>query len=464
MTTAKIGEQELRTPSPAAVRRLAAGLHGELLRPGDRGYEDARHVFNAMIDRHPALIVRCRGAEDVARGVTFARTHGLPISVKAGGHGIAGKAVCDAGLVLDLSGMRGAKVDPAQRVATVQAGLTLGDLDRATEAHGLAAPTGIVSVTGLAGLALGGGLGWLNGKHGLTCDNVLSAEVVTAAGELVTASAGGHPDLLWGLRGGGGNFGAVTSFTLQLHPVTQVLAGGLTFPASRARAALRRYHEVAATCPDELTTAASLSRTPAGEVVVGIAVCHTGPAEQIERLLEPLRALGPDSDSVQPMAFRAWQQAQDGGYPPGQQHYWKSAWLTELGDDAIEVLVEFVSRTPSGNSGVGLQRLHGAAGRVDPGATAYPHRGNRYDCLILSQWPDPAESEPNVAWTQELFAALEPHFATGVYVNNLGNEGEGRVRQAYGPNYDRLAALKRVYDPTNLFHHNQNIRPAPEVT
>jgi FAD/FMN-containing dehydrogenase len=317
----------------------------------------------------------------------------------------------------------------------------------------------VVSVTGLSGLALGGGLGWLNGKYGLTCDNLLSAEVVTATGEVITASAEENPDLLWGLRGGGGNFGIATTLTLRLHPVGQVLAGGVTYPARKARAALRLYHEFASNCPDDLTTAASLSRNPDGEVAVSIAVCLAGPLAEADRLLEPLRRLGPDSDAIQPMSYQALQQASDGGFPSGQQHYWKASWLTDLDDQGIDVLVDFVARMPSEASGVGLQQLHGAAGRVDPTATAYPHRNNRYDCLILSQWPDPAESARNIAWTRELFEAMQPFFAAGVYVNNLGDEGEQRVEQAYGPNYDRLVALKARYDPTNFFRHNHNIRP-----
>ena len=449
----------LEAPSDTLVRQLATRLQGRALTPGTSGYDTARRVFNAMIDRHPALIIRCAGVGDVAEGVGFARAHGLPLSVKGGGHSVAGTAVCDGGVMLDLSPMKAGTVDPVRRVATVQTGMTLGDLDRETQAFGLAAPTGVVSVTGLSGLALGGGLGWLNGKYGLTCDNLLSAEVVTATGEVICASAEENPDLLWGLRGGGGNFGIATALTLRLHPVGQVLAGGVTYPARKARAALRLYHEFASNCPDDLTTAASLSRTPDGEVAVSIAVCLAGPFAQADRLLEPLRRLGPDSDAIQPMSYQALQQASDDGFPSGQQHYWKASWLTDLDDQGIDVLVDFVARMPSEASGVGLQQLHGAAGRVDPTATAYPHRDNRYDCLILSQWPDPAESARNIAWTRELFDAMQPFFAAGVYVNNLGDEGEQRVEQAYGPNYDRLVALKARYDPTNFFRHNHNIRP-----
>jgi FAD/FMN-containing dehydrogenase len=420
-------------------------------------------VFNAMIDRRPAVIVRCESTADVVESVGFARTHSLPVTVKGGGHGVAGRAVCDGGLMLDMSAMRLVAVDRARRVATVEPGATLGDLDRATQAYGLATPTGVVSVTGVAGLALGGGLGWLNGKHGLSCDNFVAAEVVTAAGDKVFANADENPELLWGLRGGGGNFGVVTEFTFRLHEVERVLAGAVSYPARKARAALSLYHEFASGCPDELTTALSLSRPGGGEPIVSVVVCYASGAEHADRLLQPLRSLGPESDGIELMPYVALQSASDEGYPLGQQHYWKSGFLTEVEDGLIDVMLDFVARMPSAASGVGLQQLHGAAGRVDTSATAFPHRGDRYDCLILSQWPDRADSEENLAWTSELFDALDPFLATGVYVNNLGDEGEQRVKQAYGPNYHRLAALKAKYDPTNLFQHNQNIKPPHAV-
>jgi len=445
--------------STAAASMLAANLKGHVLLPGEAEYDRARRVFNAMIDRRPAVIVRCGAAEDVAEGVRFAREHGLPVTVKGGGHGVAGRAVCDGGLMLDLSAMKRVVVNPLERTVTVDPGVKLGDLDRETEPFGLATPTGVVSVTGLAGLALGGGLGWLNGKHGLTCDNLVAAEVVTATGDRIVANGEENPDLLWGLRGGGGNFGVVTSFTFRLHPVRRVLAGVVTYPARRARSALRFYREFAGACPDELSTALSLSRPEGGDLAVSIVVCYAGPFEPARRLPGPLRSLSSEPDAITPMPYRTLQSAADDGYPPGQQHYWKSGYLTDINDELIDVLIEFVSRMPSPASGVGLQQLHGAAARVDPSATAFPHRGDRYDCLILSQWPDPADSERNAAWTGELFDALGPFLATGVYVNNLGDEGDDRVKQAYGPNYDRLAALKTAYDPTNLFRHNQNISP-----
>jgi FAD/FMN-containing dehydrogenase len=446
----------------AAIRQLAEGLRGSLLRPADDGYDATRKVFNGMIDRRPALIVRCAGAADVVRAVSFAREHSLRLSVRGGGHSVAGTAVCDGGLMLDLSGLKGIRVDPVRGVAQAQPGLTLGEFDQETQAFGLATTTGVVSMTGLAGLTLGGGVGWLNGKHGLACDNLLAADVVTADGQLLTASDEEHADLLWGLRGGSGNFGVVTSFTYRLHPVGPVLGGGVSYPFDRAREVLRFYHEFASACPDELTTIGSLWTSPDGSPGVSIGVCYCGDLAAGERAVRPLREFGlPLEDGIQPMAYAALQSASDAGFPSGWQHYWKSAWLKDVSDDAVEVMLHFLADKPSPATGIALQQVHGVAARVDPAATAFPHRGsNLYDFLILSQWDDPADSEQNIRWTRAFFEAMQPFLERGVYVNDLGEEGEDRVRAAYGVNYDRLAALKRKYDPTNLFRINHNIRPA----
>jgi FAD/FMN-containing dehydrogenase len=367
--------------------------------------------------------------------------------------------VCDDGLVLDLSAMKTVLVDPIARTVTAGAGLTLGELDAATARHGLATPTGIVSVTGLSGLALGGGLGWLNGVHGLTCDNIISVEIVTADGELLTASDDEHPDLFWAIRGGGGNFGLVTSFTLRLHPVSTVLAGGLSFSAAKAHDALAAYHRLTATSPDELSANASIWRGPEGAVGATVAFCHSGDAGIIDNLLRELRAIGPDTEAIKRTPYVDLQRAADGGFPEGRHHYWKSASLSDLGDAAIANLLDHVAEMPSPASGVALQRLHGAAARVAATATAYPHRQPRYDLLILSQWDGASGDAPNIDWTRRCFAAVEPFLDPAVYVNNLGDEGDLRVRQAYGPNYERLVAVKSVYDPTNLFRHNHNIPP-----
>jgi FAD/FMN-containing dehydrogenase len=445
------------------VQEFAANLRGELIRPEDDGYDATRAVFNGMIDKHPAMIVRCAGTADVMQGVNFARTHDLLLSVHGGGHSVAGNAVSDGGLMLDLSPMKGIRIDPVHRLVQAQAGLTLGEFDHETQAFGLATTLGVVSVTGIAGLTLGGGLGWLNGKYGLACDNLISADVVTADGRLVTASDEENEDLFWGIRGGGGNFGVVTSFEYQLHPVGPVLGGGLRYPAAEARDFLRFYHEFASNCPDELSTAASLGHAPDSSVVVGVAVCYCGPIEEGERVLHPLRTFGsPLEDNIQPMSYQTLQSAPDAGFPLGRQHYWKSSWLKHLSDEAIEVMLEFVTEMRSSISGVGLQQMHGAASRVDPAATAFPHRDEHYDFLILSQWADRSDSEENVRWTRASFETMQPFFESGVYVNNLGEEGEDRIKEAYGAHYERLVALKDKYDPTNLFHLNQNIRPTAQ--
>jgi FAD/FMN-containing dehydrogenase len=448
----------------ALVQEFAANLRGELIRPEDDGYDGARAVFNGMVNKHPAMIVRCAGTSDVIEGVNFARTHNLLLSVKGGGHGVAGKAVCEGGVMLDLSPMKGIRIDPVRRTADAQPGLALGEFDHETQRFGLATPLGIVSMTGIAGLTLGGGIGWLNGKHGLACDNLLSADVVTAEGQVLTASPEENEDLFWAIRGGSGNFGIVTSFKYQLHPVGTVLGGALRYPEAKAREALRVYHEFASTCPDELTTLGSLGRTQDGSLVVGIAVCYCGPLETGERVLQPLRTFGPPlEDTVQPMPYRNLQRAFDAGFPSGQQHYWKASYVKHLSDEAIDVMLRFVAAMPSPTSGVGLQQMHGAASRIDPAATAFTYRDQSYDCNILSQWSDPAESAANIQWTREFFEAMQPFFERGVYVNDLGEEGDDRVKEAYGSNYERLAALKNQYDPTNLFRLNQNIRPAAQI-
>ena len=444
-----------------ALDALEGRLHGRLVRPGDADYDAVRAVFNAMIDRRPAAIVRCLDPADVAQGIAFAREHDLVLSVRGGGHNVAGHAVCDGGVMLDLSLMKGLRVDPAGQVAHAGAGLTLGELDRATQTYGLATPLGNVSVTGIAGLTMGGGLGWLNGEHGLACDNVIAAEVVTADGQLLHVSQDEHPDLFWALRGGGGNFGVVTSFVYQLHPVGPVLAGRLSHPWAAAADVLRFHDDFVAAAPDELSTAVSLARDEQGRPVVTIVACWCGTPEDGERALAPLRAAGPPrADTIGVIPYVALQSAGDGGFPRGRQHYWKSGFLREPTDAALDTLVQHVPDMPSRASGVGLQHLHGAAGRVAPDATAFPHRADQYDLLILSQWEDPEDSERNIAWSRSLFDAMTPHLQHAVYVNNLGAEGSERVRSAFGLNAPRLAEVKRRYDPANVFRLNQNIAPA----
>jgi hypothetical protein len=442
-------------------RELASGLRGQVVYPGDGGYDVARAVFNGMIDRRPLAVVRSADGSDVVRCIEFTRRHDLSLSMRGGGHSVAGHAVRDGAILLDLSGMTVVQVEPEGRTARAEPGLTLGEFDRATQAFGLATPLGVVSVTGIAGLTLGGGLGWLNGCYGLACDNLISADVVTADGQLLTASTQENEDLFWGIRGGGGNFGVVTSFEYQLHPVDVVLAGALSYPLSTASQVLRFYDDFVKAAPDELSTAVSLALIPAGEPMVSIVVCYCGPTDEGERVLHPLRTFqSPVDDSIQPMPYTALQSARDEGFPSGRLHYWKSGWLRDLRDGAIETLMQFIPQMPSSASGVGLQQMHGVASRIAPSATAFPHRAEQYDFLILSQWSDATDSDRNIEWTNALFQAMQPHLEASVYVNNLGDEGPGRVMAAYGQNYPRLAALKRTLDPANLFRANQNIDPS----
>jgi hypothetical protein len=442
-------------------RELASGLRGQVVYPGEGGYDAARAVFNGMIDRRPLAVIRPVDASDVVRCIEFARRHELPISVRGGGHSVAGHAVCDGAMMLDLSRMKTVQVEPERRTVRAEPGLTLGEFDRATQAFGLATTLGVVSVTGIAGLTLGGGLGWLNGCYGLACDNLISADMVTAEGQLLRASTQQNEDLFWGIRGGGGNFGVVTSFEYQLHPVDVVLAGALSYPLSMAPQVLRFYDDFIKAAPDELSTAASLALTPTGEPTVSIVVCYCGPTDEGEKVLHPLRTFySPDDDSIQPMPYTALQSARDEGFPPGRLHYWKSGWLRDLSDGAIETLMQFIPQMPSAASGVGMQQMHGVASRIAPSATAFPHRAEQYDFLILSQWSDKTDSDRNIEWTRALFQAMQPHLDESVYVNNLGDEGTGRVKAAYGQNYPRLVTLKRALDPDNLFRANQNIDPS----
>lgn len=449
----------------SSVREFGSGLQGEVVRADDRGYETARAVFNGMIDRRPLAVIRPVDTSDVICCITFAHRRDLPLSVRGGGHSVAGNAVRDGAIMLDLSGMKAIRVDPDTRTVRADPGLTLGEFDRTTQAFGLATPLGVVSMTGIAGLTLGGGLGWLNGRYGLACDNLVSADVATADGRLLRASARDNEDLFWAIRGGGGNFGVVTSFEYHLHPVDRVLAGGLSYPLSMAPRVLRFYDDFVNAAPDDLSTAVSLGLTPAGDPTVSMAVCYCGPIDEGEQLLRPLRKYqSPVDDTIQPMPYAMLQSSRDGGFPFGRFHYWKSGWLRTLTDDAIDTLMQFIPQMPSPASGVGLQQMHGAASRVAPSATAFAHRAEQYDFLILSQWSNETDTDRNVGWTKALFEAMRPQLDESVYVNNLGDEGPGRVHAAYGENYPRLVAVKRTYDPDNLFRANQNIDPSTDIS
>lgn len=446
-----------------SVRELQGKLHGQLLRPGDADYEGTRYIWNGMIDKRPALIARCVDTEDVLRAVDFAREHNLLVAVRSGGHSFPGHSVCDGGLMIDLSPMKGIRVEPSQQRVRAQPGVLWGELDQATQAHSLAVTGGQVSHTGIAGLTLGGGMGWLMRKCGLTVDNLLAVDVVTAEGQLLRANAHENAELFWGLRGGGGNFGIVTAFEYRLHSVGPIVFGGLVaYPFSEATAVLRLYREAVVSAPDELTTTAALLTTPDGHPAVGIALCYAGSLETGEQVVGPLRRLGTAVlDQVGPMPYTAVQSMLDQAAEPGRRYYMRSNLLSELNDEAIETLTDRFARTPSPLSLVILVQMGGAVSRVPRNATAFFHRDAAYSLTALASWIDPAEDESNIEWTRELWGALRPHTPNAVYVNELSDEGEDRVRAAYGPStYDRLVALKNIYDPTNFFRLNQNITPS----
>jgi FAD/FMN-containing dehydrogenase len=452
------------------VKTLDRVFGGELIAPGHPRYDDARRVWNGMVDRRPALIARCAHRGDVVEALRFARESGLRLAVRGGGHNVAGNAVCDDGLVIDLSGMKTIQVDAAGRTARAQAGVVLGELDRATQEFGLATPTGNVSKTGLAGLTLGGGLGWIARKHGPACDNLLSAEVVTADGEQLTASGDDNPDLLWALRGGGGNFGVVTSFQYRLHPIgPEVIAGGVVHSFADAPEVFRFFADYVATAPDELSVTASTFRAPpgfpvapelVGELVTMLAICYAGDLAAGERVLKPLRSFGrPLADLVATMPYTALQSASDASYPNGQRNYWKSHYVDHLTDDVIAEVMEHAPRVTSPLSSFYFQHLGGAIHRAGPEIAAFGHRGAGFDFTILTIWNDPAEDAEHMAWARDFFTAMQP-YSTGVYVNNLGSEEADRVKAAYAPEtYQRLVALKHTYDPDNAFRVNQNVAP-----
>jgi FAD/FMN-containing dehydrogenase len=452
---------------------LRQSLRGAVCLPDEAGYDEARTIWNAMIDRHPGAVVRCKGASDIIRAVTFAREHGILLAVRAGGHNIAGNAVCEAGLLLDLSLMRSIRVDPVRRTALVEPGATLGDFDREAQAFGLAAPLGINSTTGVAGLTLGGGFGWLSRKFGLSIDNLVSADVVTADGKLEKASTTENSDLFWALRGGGGNFGVVSSFEFRLHPVgPMVLSGLIVHPFAQARELLAGYRQVAANAPDELTQWVVLRKAPPlpflpadvhGKEILVFAVCYVGDERDGNRALEPLRSLGtPVADVVGMQPFTAWQSAFDPLLTPGAYNYWKSHNFVELGDGLLDVLINQVGRLPTAECEIFIGQLGGAAGRVAPDAMAYPHRNANFAMNVHTRWREPADERRSIDWARKLFAEAAPYATGGVYVNFMPEDETDRVSSAYGANYARLAALKAKYDPDNLFRLNQNVQPSAQ--
>ncbi|MGH2610557.1 MAG: FAD-binding oxidoreductase, partial [Tepidiformaceae bacterium] len=443
------------------VEAFQASVRGALLRPGGVGYDDARHIHNAMIDRRPALIARCAGVADVLTGIRFAREHELLISVRGGGHGMPGFAVCEGGLMLDLSGMTSVHVDPEHRTVRADAGVTWGAFDHETQAFGLATTGGVVSSTGIAGLTLGGGHGFLMRRYGLACDNLRSADVVTADGRWLRASATEHAELFWGLRGGGGNFGVVTSFEYQLHPVGTMLAGMVIYPIGKAKEFLRLYREVTSTAPDELGSLVALGTLPDGTQAAVLLVGYTGPIADGEKWLRPLREFRPPLvDQLGPSPYAALQGISEHFNPRGYRNYLKTNYLKDLSDDAIDILVERYMRVPAPFSHIVVEHMGGAVGRMDPQATAYNYRDAQYNFLIVGIWPEVAEDERNIQWVRGLWQALQPFSTGNIYVNYESDVGVDRVQAAYGAaKYARLVALKNTYDPTNVFRLNANITP-----
>jgi FAD binding domain/Berberine and berberine like len=437
-------------------------LRGDLLCPGDEHYDSARTIHNGMIDRRPALIVRCVGVADVMAAVTFARSNNLVVAVRGGGHGVPGFAVCDGGLMIDLTRMKAVRVDPVGRTARAEGGATWGDFDHETQAFGLATTGGIARPTGIAGLTLGGGHGYLMRTHGLACDNLLSVDVVTADGRLLTASATEHADLFWAVRGGGGNFGVVTAFEYRLYPVSQILGGLLIYPITHAKDVFRFYRDFTRTAPEALGSLCNLATLPDGTPAAVILLGYNGSVEDGERLLRPLRECAPLlADQVGLMPYIALQSIVENFNPPGLRNYWKSNYLQELSDGAIEVLVDHYRTVPAPHTHVVIEHLGGAVSRVGADETAVDHREALYNFLIVGMWTDAAMDTQVIGWVRDLWSALQPFSSGGLYVNYEAEHDMGRVRAAYSPaKYARLVAVKTAYDPTNLFRLNQNIPPA----
>ena len=458
------------TLDPSVAKDLAKKVQGEILTADSPGFDKVRVVWNAMIDRKPALIARCKSADDVVACVKFATQHDLLVAVRGGGHNIAGNAVCEGGLLIDLSLMRAVKVDAAKQTAHVEGGALLGDFDQAAQAHGLATPLGINSTTGVAGLTLGGGFGWLSRKHGLTLDNLLSATVVTAAGEKLTASAKENSDLFWALRGGSGNFGVVTSFEFKLHKIgTEVLSGLIVHPLADAKKVLQYYRDFVAKAPDELAVWFVLRKAPPlpflpekwhGKEILALAACYFGDLKTGEKLLQPLRAFGqPIADVIGPTPYIGWQQVLDPLLTPGMRNYWKSHEFLQIPDAMIDVIMDFASRLPDPQTELAFAQLGGAIQRVPNDATAYSHREPNFLINVHTRWDAAANDGKCIAWARDLIKALTPFSTGAVYVNFLTSDEEDRVKMAYGANLAKLVAVKKKYDPTNLFRMNANIRP-----
>jgi FAD/FMN-containing dehydrogenase len=438
-------------------------LDDRILRPADAGYDEARAVHNGLVDRRPALIVRCRSAEDVVAALALARDAGLDVSVRGGGHNVAGRAVSDGGVMIDLAEMKAIAVDPERRTATAGGGVLWSELNPATGAYGLAVTGGVISSTGIGGLTLGGGLGWMMGRYGLAADNLIGAELVTAAGEVLGVDDESHPDLMWALRGGGGNFGVATALTYRLHPVADVTGGLIAHPIDAAPEMLRFYRDAVAGVSDDLTVFAGLVPAPdgSGGKLAAMVVCHLGDEETAQRELAPFTGFGsPLVTQVGRMPYPVMNTLLDDGFPKGALNYWLSSFTNGLSDALIDTAVERYAAVPSPMTPMLFEHFHGAVTRVEPTAAAVPHREPGWNLLIPSVWTDPAATDANIAWTRETHAALAPELSGRRWLNYLGDDqAEDAIRGAYGPNYDRLREIKRRYDPENVFHLNHNIAP-----
>ena len=461
----------MNTITQDVIEALRSKLRGPVIMPGDPDYDEARSIWNAMIDKRPGAIARCSGVADIMHAVRVAKNHDLLVSVRSGGHNIAGNAICDGGLTIDLSTMRSVRVNPNTRRAYVEAGATLGDFDHEAQAFGLATPLGINSTTGVTGLTLGGGFGWLTRQHGMTVDNLVAAEMVTAEGERLRTSAEQNADLFWAIRGGGGNFGIVTQFEFKLHPVgPEVLTGLVVYPFEQAQSVLKQYREILDTLPDELSVWAVLRQAPPlpflpeavhGREVVVFAFLHSGDLDEGRRLIEPVRHFGDAyGEHIGPSSFAEWQQVFDPLLTPGARNYWKSHNFAELSDGAIDAITEYAGKLPSAQCEIFIGLVGGEASRVAPEVTAYAHRNAKFVVNVHGRWDDPKEDAACVSWSRAFFQAAKPYALGSVYVNFMTEEETDRIAEAYGPNYERLARVKQIYDPRNFFHLNQNIRPA----
>ena len=451
------------------IDQLREQVRGEVIAPQDEGYEEARKVYNAMIDRRPAVVVRAVNAGDAIAAVTFARENELDVAVRGGGHSVPGFGTCDGGVVIDFSRMRGVRVDPANQTARAEGGATWGDFNAAAHAFGLATTGGIISTTGVGGLTLGGGIGYLDRGFGLSCDNLVSADVVTADGRFLVASKNENEDLFWALRGGGGNFGVVTSLEFQLHPVKDIYGGPMFFELDHAGDILRFYREFIADAPEELGGFPAFQIAPPlpfipenrhGDPFIAFVACWAGPLDEGEKAIAPIREVAPIvAEHVGPMPYPALNSAFDALVPPGLQHYWKANFVTDLTDEAIEAHLEHGPKVPVVNSTVHIYPINGACHRVASDETAFAYRDANFATVIAGMWPDPAQNEDNTAWVRDYYDATAPHSEEGGYVNFMAEDDQDRIRANYRGNYERLVEVKRKYDPDNLFHLNQNIKP-----